>query len=76
MKHIIVLAIAATALTACNAANRPGRGELFMSEADVAAKDDAICRGYGAEPGTPEYVQCRGTQDQRRDAAQAPRRSG
>ncbi|MCJ2107844.1 hypothetical protein MKK70_21185 [Methylobacterium sp. E-041] len=39
-----------------------------MAPAEVAAKDDAICRGYGAVPGTPVYIQCRTTQDQRRDA--------
>lgn len=71
----LMLALAAT-LSACNSANRPGRGELFMSDAEVLAKDEAICRGYGAAPGTPEYVQCRAIQDQRRDAAREARRNG
>jgi hypothetical protein len=43
-------------------------GELFMSKEQIAAKDDAICRGYGAKPGTDVYIQCRVAQDQRRDA--------
>ena len=48
-------------------ANQPGRGELFVSQDDLAAKDDAICRQYGAKPGEAAYVQCRVEQDKRRD---------
>ncbi|AYO84205.1 hypothetical protein [Methylobacterium brachiatum] len=76
MKRVVLLLAVSAVLSACNSANRPGRGELFMSDADIAAKDEAICRGYGAEPGTPEFVQCRAMQDQRRDAARDGRRSG
>ena len=43
-------------------------GEAFSSKEEIAAKDDAVCRGYGAQPGTSAYVQCRVVQDQRRDA--------
>ena len=43
-------------------------GEVFMSKEQLAAKDDVICRGYGAQPGSDVYVQCRVSQDQRRDA--------
>lgn len=46
----------------------PGLGEAFMSKEQLATKDDAICQGYGAKPGSDVYVQCRATQDQRRDA--------
>jgi hypothetical protein len=46
----------------------PGMGEWKMTKEKKAAKDDGICRGYGAQPGTPAYIQCRATQDQRRDA--------
>jgi len=46
----------------------PGLGEVYMTAEQKAAEDDAICRGYGAQPGTPAYIQCRATQDQRRDA--------
>lgn len=49
-------------------ATQPGEGETFMPADQIAAKDDAICRGYGAKPGTPEYINCRGQQDQRRTA--------
>jgi hypothetical protein len=46
----------------------PGMGEWKMTKEQKAAKDNGICRGYGAQPGTPAYIQCRATQDQRRDA--------
>ena len=39
-----------------------------MSKEHLATKDDAICRGYGAQPGSDAYIQCRVSQDQRRDA--------
>jgi hypothetical protein len=39
------------------------------SKAELAAKDDETCRSYGAKPGTDIYIQCRMTQQQRRDAA-------
>lgn len=67
MRSFGVLTIAALALGGC-ANNQPGRGELFASRGEVEAKDDAICRGYGAKPGEPVYIQCRVSQDQRRDA--------
>jgi hypothetical protein len=62
----LALTLAST-LGAC-ANNQPGRGELLSSTGDLDAKDDAICRRYGARPGEPAYVQCRVAQDQRRDA--------
>jgi hypothetical protein len=40
--------------------------EAFQQK--VAAKDDEVCRGYGAKPGTDVYVQCRMAQVQHRDA--------
>lgn len=49
-------------------ARTPGLGEENMTKEQKVAKDDGICRGYGAKPGTPAYIQCRATQDQRRDA--------
>lgn len=64
--EVLVLAFA---LTGCASSdNQPGRGELFASKAEVDAKDDAICRRYGAKPGEPVYIQCRVAQDERRDA--------
>src|SRR5262245_35093089 len=36
--------------------------------AAIAANDDAKCRSYGAEPGSPSYVQCRMNLDNQRAA--------
>jgi hypothetical protein len=62
--------IAAMAITlgGCFQSTQPGQGEVFASREEIAAKDDAICQGYGAKPGSPEYINCRGQQDQRRTA--------
>jgi hypothetical protein len=73
MKTALIVIGAAMLLAGCNSASRPGRGELLMSDTEVTAKDDAICRGYGAQPGTPVYIQCRTSQDQRRDAERQAR---
>jgi hypothetical protein len=40
--------------------------ELAAQRAQVAAADDSECRSYGAEQGTPVYVQCRMLKDQQR----------
>ncbi|MBY0298928.1 MAG: hypothetical protein K2X71_23330 [Methylobacterium sp.] len=74
MKTSAACILVALALGACNAAKTPGRGEILMSDQEVIAKDDEICRGYGAAPGTPVYIQCRAMQDQRRDAYKEARR--
>jgi hypothetical protein len=68
MRVLVAVALCA-ALGGCFEATSkpPGLGEAFMSKEDRDAKDDAICKGYGAQPGTPTYIQCRATQDQRRD---------
>ncbi|MDE4910365.1 hypothetical protein PQI07_06570 [Methylobacterium sp. 092160098-2] len=71
MTRIAILIAACAVLGACNSARQPGRGEFLMEPAEIAAKDDAICKSYGAEPGSPAYIQCRTTQDQRRDAFKA-----
>jgi hypothetical protein len=46
---VLVLAFA---LSGC-ANNQPGRGEVFASKAEIDAKDDSICRQYGAKAGEP-----------------------
>lgn len=35
------------------------QAEMQANAHAVAMQDDSICRGYGAKPGTPTYVQCR-----------------
>jgi hypothetical protein len=73
MKSVICAALAAMclSLSACNTA--PGTGELFMSKQDRNQKDNAICQGYGAKPGTELFIQCRMKQDEIRAAT---KRSG
>ena len=34
-------------------------GACFLSPEQIAADDDAACRGGGLKPGTPAYVKCR-----------------
>jgi hypothetical protein len=63
-----VVGMAAISLGGCFQSSQPGQGEMFASREEVAKKDDAICQSYGAKPGTPEYINCRGQQDQRRTA--------
>jgi hypothetical protein len=44
------------------------RAEL---KAQVAAADDSECRSYGADKGTPAYVECRLVKDQQHAQAEA-----
>lgn len=39
--------------------------------AELAAYDDAKCKSYGAQPGSPPYVQCRAQLDAARTTARA-----
>src|SRR5713226_7387714 len=69
MRVIGIVMISITLAGCFEATSRPpGMGEVFMSKEQLAAKDDVICRGYGAQPGSDVYIQCRVSQDQRRDA--------
>ena len=34
-------------------------GACFLSPEQIAANDDAACRGAGLKPGSPAYVKCR-----------------
>lgn len=54
-----LLALVAAAAAACAGC---------ASHAEIADADDSRCRSYGAAPGSDAYVQCRMTQDARRDA--------
>jgi hypothetical protein len=68
MYRYLWLGLAAVSLSGCfNSERQPGQGEIFASKQELDAKDDAICRGYGATPGSPVYIQCRVSQDTRRD---------
>jgi hypothetical protein len=65
-----LIGLVAISLGGCFA-NSPGQGEFLASPAELAAKDDAICQSYGAKPGSAEYINCRGQQDQRRTTFRA-----
>lgn len=49
---MIVVVAAAAALSGC------------LSSEEIAARDDAKCRSYGARKGTDTYVRCRIAQDE------------
>jgi hypothetical protein len=36
-----------------------GHGEVFMSDAEIEAKDHGVCTQFGAQRGTQVYVDCR-----------------
>jgi len=72
--RLLLLALAIP-LTGCLGMSE---AEIAAKKAEFAAKDDAVCKGYGAKPGTDVYVQCRMAQQKGRDdadnaAAMAPR---
>lgn len=72
MLRPVLVASIAFSIAACNtAATTPGRGELFASSEEIAAKDDTICRSYGAKPGSDAYVQCRTANAQQRQTQRA-----
>jgi hypothetical protein len=45
------------------------------SPQDLAQRDDATCRSYGAVPGTDAYVNCRMQRDNTRQQGEAMRRA-
>lgn len=59
MRNLLIL-LFALGLSACGA-----------SRAELAARDDEKCKSYGAQPGTPAYVQCRTQLDTTRTTARA-----
>ncbi len=36
-----------------------GTGERGMTDAEIEAKDDGVCRSFGAVKGTQAYIDCR-----------------
>ena len=65
MKTVLLAAIAALALSGCVTAEEMA-AQRAEFKAQVATADDSDCRSYGAEQGTPVYVQCRMVKDQQR----------
>jgi hypothetical protein len=62
----IALAVVLLVSTAGCQSNTPGRGEAFMSAAEVRAKDEANCRYYGFRKGTDAFASCLMQQDHER----------
>lgn len=57
MMKLIIVAVAGMALAGCQQVR--GTGERGMSDAEIEAKDDSVCSGFGAAKGTQIYVDCR-----------------
>ncbi len=55
--RLIAVAVVAMGLAGC--LQPRGTGEVFMSEAEIDAKDDGVCRSFGIARGTPGYADCR-----------------
>ena len=76
MENLILAACAALALSGCLTGEEMAAQQAEL-KAQVASADDSECRSYGAEQGTPVYVECRMIKDQQRAqetaAAQAER---
>jgi hypothetical protein len=49
----------------------PTKAELEIKKAQLDAKDDEVCKGDGAKPGTDIYIQCRMSQSQQRVTAES-----
>ncbi len=64
MRYLLLIFLAGPLLTGCFRSSEEIRAEL-------AAKDDQECRSYGAQPGSPAYVQCRATRASAHEAADA-----
>ncbi|MGJ4947303.1 hypothetical protein [Bradyrhizobium sp. HKCCYLS20291] len=64
MRYLLVLVLAGPLLAGCFKSTEEVRAQL-------AAKDDRDCQSYGAQPGSPAYVQCRATRAAGHDAANA-----
>lgn len=69
MNYLGIITIA-LALTGC-ASSTPGDGEAFMSEADIRAKDEQKCRGYGITQGSEAFSACLMKQDEIRAGVQS-----
>lgn len=55
----ILAIVALSVLLAGCAARVRGTGEAYLSDQEIEAKDDATCKGFGAQPGTQIYIDCR-----------------
>jgi hypothetical protein len=50
----MALLSAAIVLAGCSG----GTGEQGMSDEEIAAKNDSVCKSFGLQPGTTAYTDC------------------
>jgi hypothetical protein len=65
--RIALLAVGCVALSGCAQYQAEQQAQAAQIQ---AANDDAQCRSYGVQPGSPPYVQCRMNLDNQHAAAQ------
>ena len=54
---LMALLSAAIVLAGCSSQVR-GTGEQGMSDEEIAAKNDSVCKSFGLQPGTTAYTDC------------------
>jgi outer membrane biogenesis lipoprotein LolB len=59
MMRTVLVVVALTALAGCAEYEAQQRQQAQAQSAAIAANEDAQCRSYGAQPGSPAYIQCR-----------------
>src|SRR5690349_9076074 len=70
MWKLLQVFAAAALLTGCAEYEAQQRAQAQAEANAIAANEDATCRSYGVEPGSPGYVQCRmNLQNQRAQVA-------
>ena len=74
MRPVVVIILAASLVGCASEAERQARQAERLER--LAAADDAKCKGYGAQPGSPAYVQCRAQLDAARTQAIATAAAG
>ena len=57
ISRLIALLSATIVLTGCSSSVR-GTGESGMSDEEIAAKNDSVCKSFGLQPGTTAYTDC------------------
>jgi hypothetical protein len=53
------LAVVVLAIGLAGCLNPRGTGEVFMSDAEIDAKDHGVCASFGVARGSPGYADCR-----------------
>lgn len=75
MKSRVFPVILALLLSGCAQYEARQRAEAQAQAAAIAANEDATCQSYGADPGSPAYVQCRMTMQGQRAQVEANNRA-